>query len=178
MLPTTETADLLENEWYVVRHSGEIPEVALYAALHYLCDDENGPGLTLSVAQHQKLVEAAATRYQEIVLRDLLPANRHGSAYRGVRRAIVNWRRYRRFCRRRQRDYRPFRHEVAATLLLLLAVELADDRQGRPPAAINCSYEELNEFARELGLVDTLLPTEVKSRCLESPFCTADPRTC
>ena len=92
--------ELLENEWFVVRHSGEIPEIALHSAFHYLTEDLNGPRLQLSAEEIHSLQEAAATRYQEIILRDLCYENRELTVYRGVQRAIFNWRRFVAFCER------------------------------------------------------------------------------
>ena len=42
---------LLEEELLLVRHSGEIPEVALHASVHYLTEDPEGPGLVLADIQ-------------------------------------------------------------------------------------------------------------------------------
>ena len=81
---------MLEEEWLLVRHSGEIPEVALHASLHFLCEDEDGPGLVLTAEEVKPLQEAALTRYQEIILRDLDVANRDLSLFRGHRRANHN----------------------------------------------------------------------------------------
>lgn len=92
--------ELLEEEWFIVRHSGEIPEIALHSALYYLTEDLNGPQLQLSVSEIQHLQEAAVTRYQEIILRDLCYENRELTIYRGVQRAIYNWHRFIAFCER------------------------------------------------------------------------------
>ncbi|MBE0585160.1 MAG: hypothetical protein IH612_15540 [Desulfofustis sp.] len=157
--------DPLEDEWYAVRYSGEIPEVALHSAFHYLCEDENGPQLVLTKEQGRRLIEAAAERFREIILRDLLPDNRSSPSYRGVRRSIINWRRYLQFCRRQQVDHQSFRHEVAAHLLLLLNAESVDWAKGRRGAAINCSFAELTDFALQLGLVPSVLPEDLKHIC-------------
>jgi hypothetical protein len=92
--------EVLEEEWLIVRHSGEIPEIALHSALYYLTDDPDGPRLQLSGEERESLQEAAATRYHEIIMRDLCFENRELSIYRGVRRAICNWHRFVAFCKR------------------------------------------------------------------------------
>lgn len=92
--------ELLEDEWLLVRHSGEIPEIALHSAFHYLTADPNGPRLQLSVEETHYLRDAAVTRYQEIIQRDLCYENRKLTVYRGVRRAIFNWHRFVVFCER------------------------------------------------------------------------------
>jgi len=156
----------LEDEWYVVRHSGEIPEIALFSARHYLTEDAEGPRLKLSEEQWRTLVRAAEERYHEIVLRDLQQENRGSSGYRGIKRSIVNWRRFCSFCWRQRVDNRRFRNEVAATLLLYLMEELVEIGSGRREPSINCTYDELNSFALELGLAIDGLPEVIRSLCL------------
>jgi hypothetical protein len=92
--------EILEEEWLIVRHSGEIPEIALHSALYFLTEDPLGPCLQLSVEEIESLQEAAICRFQEIIRRDLCFDNRNLSLYRGVRRAIVNWHRFVAFCER------------------------------------------------------------------------------
>ncbi len=92
--------ELLEDEWLMVRHSGEIPEIALHSAFYALTEDPEGPCLQLSAEEIQYLQEAAAARYQEIILRDLCYENRELTIYRGVLRAICNWHRFVAFCKR------------------------------------------------------------------------------
>ena len=81
----------------MVRHSGEIPEVALHASLHYLCEDEDGPRFILADEELRPLQDAVLERYQEIILRDLDVANRDRSLFRGIKRALHNWYRFVRF---------------------------------------------------------------------------------
>lgn len=157
--------DAIENEWYAVRHSGEIPEVALYSAVYYLTSDSNGPQLALTPKQSRTLIQAAEMRYHEIVLRDLQQAKRELSEYRGIQRSITNWRRYQKFCGRQQLDNSGFRREVAAHLLLFLAEEVLEVAGGRQ-TVINCRWRELCDFAQEVGLPDSRLPESVKSFCL------------
>jgi len=160
-----EHEDALENEWYAVRHSGEIPEIALFSAFYYLTKDTSGPRITLTADQCQTLVEAAELRYREIVLRDIQHRNRGTGAYRGIRRSIYNWHRFETFCTRQKVDYGSFRHEVAAALLVFLAEELVDVERGERPSSINCSFLELNRFATRLGLVPEALPDCIKPLC-------------
>lgn len=48
-----------EDEWYIVRYSGEIPEIAFNSAIHYLTRAQDGPHLTLSEEQNHLLKKAA-----------------------------------------------------------------------------------------------------------------------
>lgn len=167
-LSSAEFEEILEDEWYVVRHSGEIPEIALCSALYYLAEDRNGPRRALSVGQKRMLVEAAELRYREIVLRDLHHANRQKRIYRGPKRSMVNWYRYEKFCLRQEVDSTSFSHEVAAALLAFLSEEVVDVARGRRVSALNCTYAELRTFAAGLGLTGSMLPEGLVDLCLES----------
>ena len=159
-------AEYLDNEWFVVRHSGELPEVALHSSLHYLTTADDGPRLSLADHQLQGLREAAKERYREIIIRDLLPENRAASIYRGVQRAIVNYRRYLKFCNRQGGEVsHRFTGEIAESLLNLLAAECADVFQGAGRSAINCSFQDLISFAVELGLDPSAFPEGVADLC-------------
>jgi len=157
--------DVLEDEWYAVRYSGEIPEVALNSARYYLSHDADGPGLSLSPEQNCRLIEAAQMRYQEIVLRDLQQANRTTSGYRGIKRSMINWQRYQTFCTRQQLDYGGFRREVAATLLLFVQQEVEEVEGGKRHTSINCTYDEICSFATKLGLSVSRLPGSIRMLC-------------
>lgn len=157
----------LDNEWFLVRHSGETPEIALYSAIHYLTEAEDGPKLSLSEEQVALLKEAAAERYREIVLRDLQLENRDKTIYRGLKRAIINFQRFECFCRRQHLDGQDFNKEVAASLLFFLATECVEVAKGGRNSSINCSFQELNAFARKVGLVVNRLPRHIETVCPE-----------
>lgn len=157
--------DHVANEWYVVRHSGEIPEIAFHSSLHYLTESPDGPKIILEDQQTQVLKEAAAERYREIVLRDLQHENCSSSSYRGIRRSIANFQRYRDFCRRQQFVDAGFNGEVAGSLLIFLAVEQVRVRKQGRESVVNCSFKELNAFAKVVGLVDDELPCHVGGLC-------------
>ena len=70
--PTVDIDALIEDEWYAVRYSGEIPEVAYHGAVFHLTEAQNGPQIELSSAQLNRLLGAVSQRYLEITLRDLL----------------------------------------------------------------------------------------------------------
>ncbi len=157
----------LDNEWFLVRHSGETPEIALYSAIHYLTEAEDGPKLSLTEEQYGLLKEAAAERYREIVLRDLQPENRDKAIYRGLNRAIINFQRFECFCRRQRLDGQNFKKEVAASLLFFLATECVEVAKGSRVSSINCSFQELNAFGRKIGLVEDRLPRHIETICPE-----------
>ena len=160
---------LLEEEVLIVRHSGEIPEITLHSSLYYLCEDDQGPGLTLTTRELDLLYDAALTRFKEIMLRDLDPENRDKSIYRGVARSIVNRQRCADFCRRIGRNPTPFDEQVAQALLHFLQCELADVAAGRRISCLNCSREDLKNFAMELGIAPASLPPGWESLCPSEP---------
>lgn len=184
--------ELLENEWFVVRHSGEIPEIALHSAFYYLTADLNGPRLQLSIEEIHSLQEAAATRYQEIILRDLCYENHKLTIYRGIQRAIFNWHRFIAFCERQDTVCRTLhKPEIAACrsfqeqlnkdrsttaeAFLLLLKKITHTTNAPAPGSIdtppslavvfNCSFNDLTLFARELGITDEQFPQEIHLFC-------------
>ncbi|GAB4334672.1 MAG: hypothetical protein Kow0089_04050 [Desulfobulbaceae bacterium] len=157
---------LLEEEVLILRHSGEIPEIALHSSFHYLEEDEEGPNIRLEKEERELLCQAALSRAREIVLRDLDPANRGRSIYRGPARSIVNWQRLENFCRRINRDCPGFKEEVARALLRFLEKELEDVRQGKV-TVVNCTTGELESFCRKLHLDPECLPPGWDCLCLK-----------
>lgn len=161
----SERAALLEEEFLLVRHSGEIPEVALHASLHYLRDEEGGPRLHLSPDEVKPLEEAALARYREIILRDLDVANRDLSLFRGIRRANHNWYRFIRFSEKIGCPYQEFRQLAAETLVGYLRLELGEVGAGRRLPSVNCSADALLTFVLALGIDPASLPDNWTCLC-------------
>jgi len=177
--------ELLEEEWFIVRHSGELPEVAFHSALHHLTGDPQGPSLHLEPEEIQTLREAAIARYREILLRDLCYEQRQLPVYRGIKRALFNWQRLTAFCKRQERDCHDLRDAVAEAFLLLLqktghgtgTIEPAADcssttpgpNNSRPSLAFvfNCTIEEILLFAHELGIRDEQIAGDIHQICPE-----------
>lgn len=157
---------LLEEEYFIVRHSGEIPEIALHATLFYLSGDPEGPQIILNNEELDALQDAALARSREIVLRDLDPENRDLGLYRGVRRSIYNWCRLQAFCQRIGRDCYPFREIVRAALFSLLKQEIQDVTSGGRASSINCSASELADFATVLDCDVDDFPSGWAGLCL------------
>ena len=160
-----ERQQILEDELLIVRHSGEIPEIAYHATIHYLTEDPEGPGLTLTDAEVMSLQDGALARAREIVLRDLDPANRDLTIYRGIKRTIYNWQRWQDFLARLGRNDAEFRQEVRGALVAFLAQEKKDVQSGARASSINCTVEELAVIARELGCRDGELPAGWQELC-------------
>jgi len=156
---------LMADEYLLVRHSGEIPEVALHSSLYYLTEDPAGPGMRLSPEELDLLKDAVQERYQEIILRDLDPENRDKGLYRGLARCVANWGRFSKFCYQAGRDVEQIRVQVASALRRFITRELRDVRSGRRVSCVNCSVEELRQLATDLYLADEDLPDGWQSLC-------------
>ncbi len=166
MVKKRKIEDLLEDEWYHVRFSGEIPEVALHSSIHFLSEDSEGPGIQLDVDTLNYLQGAVIARYREIIFRDITPENKDKSIYRGVLRAIANWRRLKRFCHRHELNYSGIKTEVAQQFLVFLENEITKMPEEPGSTSINCSFVELDSFAGELGVCLKSLQEKLKPICL------------
>ncbi len=149
----SQKQELITDEGLIVRHSGEIPEIAYYNSRYYLSADPDGPGLELDAANHAFLQEQVIARYREIILRDLNPENRDRSIYRGVRRVMWNWRRLEKFWQRHDLPPRPeLKQEVTAALSAFLDNEWREVRAGIRSSCLNCTVEQLAGFLRRMSL--------------------------
>lgn len=155
----------LSEEVLIVRHSGEIPEVAYHGSVFFLTADPEGPQLLLDDRDLALLKDQVIARYRELILRDLTPANRDKSIYRGLKRCITNWQRLCRFCANEHRETTGVRTEVAAALERFLVKENKDIAAGRRTASINCTAAELDGFRKELGLAPEALPEGWQRLC-------------
>lgn len=156
---------ILEEEVIILRHSGEIPEIAMYSSLYYLEKDEEGPKLSLQQEELHILYEAALERAREIVLRDLNPEHRDLSMYRGLARSIVNWHRLQNFCRRINRECPGFNDLVLQSLVSFLRQEVQDVAASERVSSVNCSAKELCLFVEALSADIDSLPQGWMSLC-------------
>ena len=154
--------EAIEEEIFMILHSGEIPEIAYHGAIHYLFEDPDGPRVSsLEIVGDSgigRLKAAVIRRYKTIILRDLDPGNRDKRIYRGVQRAVVNWGRLKNFARKESLDIDHIKNETAAALLTFLAQEVNDVLGGTRKTSINCSLTDLLDFAKDLGLCSSDLP--------------------
>lgn len=152
--------ELLDNEWLAVRDSGELPEIAYHSSVYYLTTDDHGPRLQLTDDEHHRLLDAARERYRDIILRDMKPENRGKSSYRGLKRSIDNWRRFKVFHERYKVELLALQQEAAMVLQSFLASEIADGIF--PSTSLNCSYQELLSFTRDLLIPRHDLPENME----------------
>ena len=144
--------DLVENEYYIVRHSGETPEIAYNSAIYFLERAQDGPGLVLSYEQRKVLQAAAVDRWQEIVLRDMDHENVGRSIYRGIARSMCNYERFVMFCKRQNIDPEPVKRNAAHDYSAFLERELHNLSCTDAQCVVNTSFEELQKFASILGI--------------------------
>jgi len=159
--------ELIEDEWLIVRHSGEIPEIALSSVFYYLTEDEDGPCIRLTEQELNYLQSGAEQRYHEIVLRDLQSENRDKTIYRGLKRTIFNYYRYQAFCLRQGVDSGSFQPQVVSAFLSFIHRETADVASGQRSCCLNVSYTEIAAFSAELGIGMNELPAGLKKICPE-----------
>jgi multimeric flavodoxin WrbA len=139
----------LEAETDLIEHAGEIPEVALNAALHSLEASPEGPGLSLTPLERRGLERAALRRFERILLRDLTFRNRRFAIFRGTSRAIINYERLVDFARRYRFPVASLRRRAAEHLGDYLAAEIASGWRCR---SLDCERDALERFAERLGL--------------------------
>ncbi|MFA6464438.1 MAG: hypothetical protein WCT30_01700 [Desulfurivibrionaceae bacterium] len=159
----TETESFLAEELLIVRHSGEIPEIAFHGSLYYLCEDPAGPQITLSQNELDLLRQQVVARYREILLRDLSPENRDATIFRGLKRCIFNWERLGKFCTRQTMEIEEaLRREIAEAFVRFLRQEANEVRAGLRQSCLNCTREELAGFAGEIGVGPEELPENIE----------------
>ncbi|RUM36038.1 MAG: hypothetical protein DSY50_01695 [Desulfobulbus sp.] len=161
-----ERKAVLEDELYILRDSGEIPEIAYHSTLFFLTQDPEGPTLVLTDNELELLQDAVITRYQEIVLRDITPENRDLTLYRGVRRTLHNWQRMEAFCVRNNRDNTAFKEQVRHAFLRFIKREVAEIEAENRKSSLNCSWKMIAKFAGVLGLDTAQFPDNWQEHCL------------
>lgn len=149
-----EIEQLLEDEWYIVRNSGEIPEIAYNASCYYLSRAAGGPRLVLRPEHLEPLLQAAVMRYREIILRDLDHANLGTTIYRGISRSKCNYERFCRFCIRNGLEPQLLRIETREALLSFCQHEVQRLAAGKK-TVIDLSTSDLIEYGKQLGVADT-----------------------
>ncbi len=162
-----ERGELLDDEWLIVRNSGEIPEITYHSSVYYLQEDDDGPALELTDDECRVLKEAALERYHEIIIRDISLENYHQSIYRGVRRTLYNWQRCQVFCVRQSIRNDAFRETAARALLCFLKSGIAVAGRTLPVHFINCSIADLRELIEELKVDPGQLPHDIAKFCLQ-----------
>lgn len=169
MAKTQRHKELLEDEWYHVRHSGELPEIVLQSSIFFLTEDSEGPELILQDEDLRLLRDAASKRYLEIILRDITPGNRDTTIYRGIIRTISNWRRFKRFCGRHQMQADTIDEEVVKQFISFLENEIKDVQSGKRQSCINCTFDDIASFAVEMGISLNHIENDLQPICLN--FC-------
>jgi hypothetical protein len=155
----------IEEEIFIVLHSGEIPEVTYHGSLYYLGEDPTGPGLLLNSDDTSLLKQAVVKRYRAIILRDIDPENRDKRIYRGLARCIANWQRLLKFCAKEKLDFQIIQNEAATALKEFLNNEIDDVLNGDRSSCINCSAKEIETLINSLGLSMVDLPERWQELC-------------
>ncbi len=167
--PTEDVTELIDNEWYIVRYSGEIPEIAYNSAVYFLTRATDGPQITLSDMHLNRLKQAAVDRYEEIILRDLLHENVGKSIYRGIVRSISNFDRFTRFCKRQGLSPETIQIAAGQVLSEFLDIEFQRLDRNNYNNVLNCSFSELTRFSLTLGIPFLSKYSRFESHCLAAP---------
>ena len=163
---TNKRDEILADEWLIVRHSGEIPEITFHSSLYYLTEDNEGPKLSLTETELQYLKDGAVQQYQEIILRDMTIENFHKSIYRGLRRVLYNWQRYKSFLERQKIIPDSFQSVAGNALVLFIEHGMAEAGGSLPEQFINCTIKELNELIEEMGIATERISSTVWQFCV------------
>ncbi len=163
-----EIEQLIEEEAFLIKHSGETPEIAYHSSLYFLFEDPEGPGLKKDEVDLSPLKEAVFKRYVKILLRDLKPANRDRRIYRGLARSIANFERLMRFAQKENFSMDEVINQTREHLLNFLKIESDEVSSGLRDSCINCTFKELVLFAKRLGIKETELPDGIEKLCLKS----------
>ena len=155
----------IEEETFIVRHSGEIPEVAYHGSLYYLTEDPSGPGILLELHEIIPLKQAVVERYREILLRDIDPGNRDKRIYRGLARCLANWQRLEKFCAREKMDFLVIQNEAATALKEFLNNEIDEVVNDNRSSCVNCSAKEIEILVNSLGISVVDLPEGWQELC-------------
>ncbi|MBW2647075.1 MAG: hypothetical protein JRE23_13060, partial [Deltaproteobacteria bacterium] len=144
--------DYLQDEAELIENSGEIPEVAFHESVSYLTEQADGPKLILTPADIELLEDAIMRRYKIIILRDLDHTNKSSSIFRGMKRAIINYERLKKYQSRKNRAAPDWKEEFGQALINYLDRECRDISEGRLYSTINCDRDKVEEFAKILGV--------------------------
>lgn len=153
----------------MVRHSGEIPEVAFHSSICFLTTDPQGPKIELDQNDLLFLKKIVLERYCQIIRRDLNPDNRDKSIYRGLSRSYANWVRLTKYCMRENFQLEIIRKEMASLLRIFLHNEAKEVFSKKRKTCINLSLDLLDIFRKELGLSSKDLPKNITLLCPTDP---------
>jgi hypothetical protein len=141
----------IRDEVELIETSGEMPEVSYYESISYLTQKEEGPQLTLTPSDIKDLEHAVCKRYNNIILRDLDYANRGNDIFRGMKRAIINYARMKKYQNAKKKSSAGWRENIGHALSDYIRREASDISKGRRYTTINCIRKDLEQFAKELG---------------------------
>jgi len=139
------------EEAFLIEHSGELPEVAYYNSIYYLCEDKDGPMLNLSEEDLLALKKAVIKQYLKIIKRDLTPSNKEKRIYRGIERAWVNWNRLLNFTKKFNIDISDAKAIIKQQLISFLENEIQELSSGKK-VNLNISKEDLSNFLKGLDI--------------------------
>lgn len=150
----------IKEEKEIIAHAGELPEVAFHASLYFLTEAPEGPHLVLTPEEVAFLKRGVIEGYKKIILRDLNPQMRGNSIFRGMERAVTNYKRLKRFAKKEGIDISHLIPEMAQALTMYMETEIKDPYlKTHSLRTVNCLKEDWEWFVKELNLTPSrLLP--------------------
>ncbi|CAD7779069.1 hypothetical protein BLFGPEAP_02143 [Candidatus Methanoperedenaceae archaeon GB50] len=148
------------QEKEIIAHAGELPEVAFYSSLYFLTQEPEGPQLVLTPAEISFLKKGVIEGYKRIILRDLNPKIKGKTEFRSIERAIINFKRLKRYAYKEKFDISEIIPQIAKALAVYMKAELEDVYlEKHSLRTVNCEKEDWEWFIKELHLENSsLLP--------------------
>jgi hypothetical protein len=161
----------VEEERDIIAQAGELPEVAFYESFFFLTTSAEGPGLKLWPEEIVFLKEGVIEGYKRIILRDLNPQNRAKEIFRGIERAVVNFKRLKKFAQKEGLEISHLLPEIANALRQYVRAEINDQELvAKGIRTINCDRQNWDWFCQELGLEPTSLIPDTETFFKRHPF--------
>ena len=146
------------QEKEIIAHAGELPEVAFYSSFYFLTEDPEGPHLLLTPPEISFLKKGVIEGYKRIVLRDLNPKMKARDEFRSIERAIINFKRLKRYAYKEKFDISEIIPQIAKALAVYMKVELEDVYlEEHSLRTVNCKKEDWGWFLKELHLENSFL---------------------
>ena len=96
-------------------------------------------------------------------MRDLNYSSISTPVFRGIKRAIINYKRLKKYQTRKHIKNHNWEKEISGLLIEYMDQECRDISEKRFYRTINCSHKELEEFAKEIG-------ADINQACLDICF--------
>jgi hypothetical protein len=140
--------EIIEEADAILLTGGEMPEVVMFESLAQL----EAQGIHPTSIETRRLREAVFQRYQDMILRDLDPANRGTAVFRSPQRARINFARMSGFALKHDFELTDFLSLAAGMFQKYLEQESVDIAQGRSFNTLGMDRSETELLISELRI--------------------------